>query len=234
MTVLDYGNALVITDLLAGALDADLVPAQDVSQYTGISLYIGPDVYSGVLEFQASFDQANWSPITMYSITLLDVEFSGQSTSGMDVSFFCACAFPFFRVRMTSYSSGTATGSILLRKDGLPGFQLTTGGARLQGGDSAIGFLNSDGVTSTAIASGHSADTVLSSNPGALGRVLVTTTNTNSMLLYDNASAGSGKVVGVIPANPTVGNLYTFKMPTQNGLTVAGNAANPGVTVSYT
>jgi hypothetical protein len=93
--------------------------------------------------------------------------------------------------------------------------------------------VSSGGLTATAVASGTSADTVIKATPGRLCRVLVTVTNTNPMNIYDNASAGSGTVIGCLPASPTVGNVYDFQMPAANGITVDGHASNPGVTISF-
>jgi hypothetical protein len=113
----------------------------------------------------------------------------------------------------------------------------TTGLAQESGGNlasAATSLLGLDASTATvAIASGHTADTVVKASAGRLARVLVTTTNTTAMQIFDNASAGSGKVIGYIPANPTAGNVYTFHMPAALGVTVKGDANNPGVTVSY-
>jgi hypothetical protein len=98
-----------------------------------------------------------------------------------------------------------------------------------------IGATVNDGTANVAIASGAASDTVVHAGKSMLARVLVTTTNTNSMLIYDNASAGSGTIIGLIPANPTVNGIpYEFHSPCANGITVKGNAANPAVTVFYT
>jgi len=89
------------------------------------------------------------------------------------------------------------------------------------------------GTTTGAVASGTAADTPIKASSGFLVSVLVTTTNSNTMLIYDNATTGSGRVIGVIPANSPVGENYFFYMPAANGITVKGSATNPGVTVNY-
>lgn len=89
------------------------------------------------------------------------------------------------------------------------------------------------GNATTAVASGAATDTVIKAAAGLLARVLVTTTNTNAMVLYDNATAGSGKIVGIIPANSQAGAMFEFHMPCANGITVLGNAANPAVTIAW-
>ncbi len=100
--------------------------------------------------------------------------------------------------------------------------------------DAALCLLvSTGGATKTAIAAGAAANTVVKASAARLARVLVTAVGTNAMLIYDNATTGSGTIIGVIPANAAVGSVYDFSMPAANGITVAGNAANPGVTISY-
>lgn len=88
-------------------------------------------------------------------------------------------------------------------------------------------------VATTAIAAGATSNTVVKAAPGRLFRVLVTATGTNPLLIYDNASTNSGTVIGALPASPAVGATYDFELPAANGITVGGNSANPGVTVSW-
>jgi hypothetical protein len=87
--------------------------------------------------------------------------------------------------------------------------------------------------TTVAIASGTAANTVVKATPGVLLLVLVTTTNTNPMNIFDNASTNAGTVIGALPASPTVGTVFAFQMPAANGITVGGSGTNPGVTISF-
>ena len=89
------------------------------------------------------------------------------------------------------------------------------------------------GISTTAIAASVATDTVIKASAGRLARVLVTATGTNPMQIFDNATVGSGKIIGALPASPAVGTVYLFGMPAANGITVKGNAANPGVTISW-
>lgn len=95
-----------------------------------------------------------------------------------------------------------------------------------------LGFVV-DGVTTKAIAAATATPTVLKAGPGRLCQVLVTAVGTDAALVYDNASAASGTVIGAVPASAPVGSVYAFQMPARNGITVAGSAAMPGLTVSY-
>lgn len=89
------------------------------------------------------------------------------------------------------------------------------------------------GVTTVAIAAGFATDTVIKATAGRLCKVLVTTTGTNPMAIWDNASGHTGTIIGAFAASPTVGTVASFDMPAVNGITVQGNAANPAVTISF-
>lgn len=96
----------------------------------------------------------------------------------------------------------------------------------------ATGF--SPGNPSTvAVAGGVVANTVVKSSTGRLGRVLVTAAGAGAVTIYDNATTNAGTVIGITPANPTVGTMYDFEMPAVNGITLAGGSTVPGVTVSF-
>lgn len=89
------------------------------------------------------------------------------------------------------------------------------------------------GAQTTPIAAGTVANTVVSNvGGGRICSILVTTTGTNPMLVYDNASTNSGTIIAALPASPAIG-LYTFGLPAAAGITVAGNAANPAVTIGW-
>lgn len=109
-----------------------------------------------------------------------------------------------------------ATGN-LYAKQGLRGVQ-----------DVSVG-----GRASLAIAAGVSANTVVKSSPGRLARILVTAAGTGALTVYDNASSSGGTIIALVPASVGVGTLVDCQAPAANGITVAGNSANPGVTIFY-
>jgi len=86
----------------------------------------------------------------------------------------------------------------------------------------------------TPIAAGSSTTTVKAS-PGRLCRVVVTTagTSTDNITIYDNATAGSGEVLAVIPGGGTVGTIYALDLPAVNGITVVNVASGPAVTIGW-
>lgn len=75
--------------------------------------------------------------------------------------------------------------------------------------------------------------TVVKATPGRLCRVLVTTTGVTPMIIYDNATAASGTIIGCFPASPAVGTVINLDFPAVNGITISAGATNPAVTVSY-
>jgi hypothetical protein len=89
------------------------------------------------------------------------------------------------------------------------------------------------GVATAAVAAGTAADTVISPAPGRLCKVLVTTLGTNAMQIFDNASAGSGRIIGQLAASAPVGTLLELSIPAALGITVKGSAQNPAVTISF-
>jgi hypothetical protein len=92
---------------------------------------------------------------------------------------------------------------------------------------------SSKGEQAVAVAAGKSTDTVVKASPGRLGRILVTTSGSNAMLIYDNASGHTGMIIGAVAANAPIGPVESG-FPAANGITVQGNASNPGVTISFT
>jgi hypothetical protein len=230
---IDDGSIYQILGLSVGS-NADLVPPTDVSQWKWLNLNILDNAYSGELSFFYSYDQVTWDALTMYNVPSLDGTLANNHTFNYNTLYGTPVYFPYFKCTMSGYSSGDALATLILYKDGLAGFQLLTTNAVLNDSLAHIGFTRNDGVHNAVIAAGHAADTVIASQPGALARVLVTATGTNSMLIYDNASTASGNVIGVIPANPTVTGIpFVFKMPTDHGVTVKGDSNNPAVTISY-
>ena len=77
---------------------------------------------------------------------------------------------------------------------------------------------------------------VIKGSPGVLCNVLVTTATTASQAItfYDNASAGSGTIIGVVPGSSTAGTVFSFQMPANLGITIGQNAslAAGAITVS--
>lgn len=69
---------------------------------------------------------------------------------------------------------------------------------------------------------------------GRLMKVVVTTvTASAATTIYDNASAGSGTPLLVIPAAAAAGTVYDVNLPAVNGITVSSSGATGNITVGY-
>lgn len=79
----------------------------------------------------------------------------------------------------------------------------------------------------------NASDVVVKAPAGELTRVIVEVAGTAATNIYDNASAGSGSLVGTIPASPVLGAVYTFNVPCLLGITVKGAANTSGLTVLF-
>lgn len=95
------------------------------------------------------------------------------------------------------------------------------------------------GGTSNAPVPAGSATTVIKASPGKLCRAVITAAGTTGDTpIYDNASAGSGTKIGVVPGtttDPTAvpGKVFSFDMPALVGITAVGPASSPAFTVSF-
>jgi len=235
---IDLGDVLLTPGLSAGSLNADLVSWTDVSNWKWVNLFIDSSSYTGTLTFQGSFDGVNPIDITFYRLGNLDGAHCVSSIDNETSTLFGGpVRFPWFRCRMTGYTSGTATGVLQLKNEGPSGLELIgmNRAAGVLSGQFVIGTITNDGTHNAVIAAGVASDTVIYAGKSMLSSVLVTTTGTNQMLFYDNASVGSGTIIGLIPANPTVNGVpFVFKAFCTNGIVAKGNANNPAITVFYT
>jgi hypothetical protein len=108
------GNFAEQSSLSAGSLNADLVASTDVSNYKWWSLHV-TGTFTGTLTFQGSNDNSNWTSVeganlattSSISTTLLSAGIQNLLYAGI-------VAFRYLRIRMTAYTSGTATGTLEL------------------------------------------------------------------------------------------------------------------------
>lgn len=110
---------------------------------------------------------------------------------------------------------------------------VTTGNLYAQQGFHGVTDVNAGGRVSTGIAAGITANTIVRGSAGRLARVLVTSSGTNQMNIFDNASTPTGTIISIVPANAAAGTILDCQAPAANGITVAGNSNNPGVTIFY-
>lgn len=98
------------TGLTASALNANLVPSTDISNYTWWSLQV-TGTWNGTLTFQGSNDNTNWQATQVINVNNV-LNFSQQQ--GGNGLYGGPRLYRYLRVAMTSYNSGTANGTLEL------------------------------------------------------------------------------------------------------------------------
>lgn len=136
------GGTKIITGS-ANALNAYLIPDTDVSAFKFLSLHI-TGTFSGVASFFQTNDntQATWPSITLFRPDNLNLATAatavpGSSPSATNLIYCGAILCSHFRVQMTTYSSGTATCTLVLSAVPPPAWiftQTTNLGATTVGG----------------------------------------------------------------------------------------------------
>jgi hypothetical protein len=100
--------------------------------------------------------------------------------------------------------------------------------------DNGVPLQTTTGGTTTAVVASGVGTTVIKATAGRLCRVVVTNTPaTNPLTFYDNASTGTGTVIGIVPGSATQGQVFDFNMPAALGITAIGAATSAAVTVSF-
>ena len=98
--------------LIAGATNADLVPAIDISTYETWSLQVDTVASGATLTFQGSNDNSNY--VTIYGYKAVDATLVTTTTAtGI---FYGPRNFRYLRIRQTAWSSGTTSGTLELYK----------------------------------------------------------------------------------------------------------------------
>jgi hypothetical protein len=100
--------------LSAGALNADLVPATDVSGFKFWSLQVATVATGGVLTFQWSNDNVTYNTLTAFRLENLNQNNAGSSTSTANSLFGGPIYFRYLRVRQSAWTSGSSTGTLEL------------------------------------------------------------------------------------------------------------------------
>lgn len=91
----------------------------------------------------------------------------------------------------------------------------------------------SGGLQTVAIAAGTTADTTIKAAPGRLCKILIVSSGTAALQIFDNASGHTGVCIAYVAANAAAGTLVDVQFPAAAGITVQGNSNNPAVTISY-
>ena len=234
------GDFTEMASLSAGSLNADLVPSTDVNAYKWLSLHINGNAYSGTLTFQASNDNTNWISINLLGGTSLNN--ASTTTTSTNALFTGPVYYRYFRVRMTSYTSGTAQGTLQLYTssafyifNNLNASQSGTWTVQPGNTQNTTAWLVAGPTNNATQAANTAGNVVVKGSAGYLHSAVITATGTAQLDIYDNASTNSGTKLLSIPANAAVGTIYAFPggARASNGIVSNGVANCPGVTFQY-
>jgi hypothetical protein len=221
-----------MTDLSAGALNADLVPTTDVSQFSVVSVQTG-GTFSGTLTFQGSNDNTNWSNVLLNNVASVGAPVASTTSSG--ILYTGAGPFRYFRVRMTAYTSGTATGAAMFSGEGFAspvGIQAvsqSTAAAVTAPWPTSETPKTTGGLLSTNLVSAASTNaTVVKATAGAVYAIFASNANAawRYLKVYNKATAPTvGTDVPVItigiPPNDTVSHTLPGGHTNTTGIGIA-------------
>jgi len=192
----------------AGSLNADAVTSIDVEGYQSITIQI-TGTWVGTLAFQGSDDNSTFVSVNATDIS--DAKKAPFTTTTANGLFYIPLIFRYFRLRMTSYTSGTATSTFIYETMTPPDVQgkyvNVTDGTRVgtitPNNDFQVQFQNSftrvtGNTTSTA-----------KSGAGILHGVIVGDNTTGGIAtIYDN-TAGSGTIIMQLDFGTPSGGLLS-------------------------
>lgn len=89
------------------------------------------------------------------------------------------------------------------------------------------------GITVATVTAQTAGAAALKTSSGRICKIIVTSTATAAIFLYDNTNAASGTVIGAVPASAAIGTMYSPNIPFTNGIFPAGAVNTPSLTVSY-
>ena len=98
----------------AGALNADFLASTPLDEHDYVCVQIA-GTYSGTISFQGSNDDSTWDAVVLNRSDDATGAVAA-STTASSVVYDGVVPYAYFRVRMTSYSSGTATGAVVRKQ----------------------------------------------------------------------------------------------------------------------
>jgi hypothetical protein len=189
------------------AVSASVGTAGNVS----ISLH---GTYSGIVNFEASDDAGTtWYPIAG---TRIDGGGSEATTSLLSNTLRCWIfgATSATNIRVWPVTSPAPTGTTSVRI--------------IQGSWLVVPSVAATSTNDSRYTTAYSTATTVTikATAGRLVSVLVTTIGSGTSIIYDNASAASGTIIGVVPGGTAVGTVLVFAAPAALGITI-GTATTP-------
>jgi len=96
-----------------GVLNAVVDTAVDDSDYVAVQI---TGTWSGTVTFQASLDGTAWNNVTLHKSDEVDKHESTATTTSNALFYHETFGVTNFRVKMTSYTSGTATVTVVTKR----------------------------------------------------------------------------------------------------------------------
>ena len=179
--------------MTAGALGADLVTSTDVSGYATFALQIS-GTFVGTLTLQGSNDNTNFSAV--YGSWINNTQpTTTATTTGIITG---SCNFRYLRVRMTLYTSGTATGTLELKT--MP-FAQTNITGQVSATSTPVSARNTGNITTAS-------SSVLSASATGYSWALVTIHGTYAGIKFGIMSSDDGGTMYNVPIWDVQSNKY--------------------------
>lgn len=214
--------------LTAGSLNADLVSSTDVSGYKSGSIQIG-GIYSGTLTIQGSNDNSTFVTTQATNLNGSSSSLTGGTTTSTGIILTFPIYYRYLRIRMTSYVSGTATGTLEL-------FSFSQGGlsnAAVQSGTWSTVGAAADGIAvsgNPVRVAGSDGTNTRSLLTDAGGRLKIVPGQTATCAITSVASANTS--TSLLAANTARSGAYFFNDSTAIlYLAFAGSASTTAYTV---
>ena len=175
--------------------------------------------YTGALTARATVDGVNWFALagSVFTNTNTGAVSSTIASGATGLWTVNVAAFQGFRINAEAAVTGTATVSMSASQALIAP----------QASSSASAWCLTAAVPQSGTAS------VVIASAAFLLKVVTTTSGSAATTIYDNATTGSGTIIGYIPASPGIGTVYTFNAPAVNGITINGGANQSALVVYY-
>lgn len=204
------------TGLSAGSLNADLVPSTDVTSYRSFSLHI-QGTFSGTLTLQGSNDNSDWRSVPGIFSTSTQNTYSSTFTAQGIVN--GPVFYKYFRVRMTAYTSGTATGTLELY-----GFPFTPYTMGVNASSSGTFTVTDRGSASTParIATSTTSATLIASNSSRKEVVIVNDSSSTLYAKFGATATATDYTYMISPGQTIIEDKYTGRI---DGILNAGTGS---------
>ena len=209
------GSALNLTTASIVALNGDVVPSVDVSNYSSVLLQL-TGTWAGTVSFQGSNDNVTF--VSVNGQTVSATNSTAVQSSTVVGAFIIPVQARFLRIRVTAYTSGTVTGAgtalsnppqdMGQRTVAINGTITTTGTttATLAAGTATVGFINSAGTAFANAPTQNVYSTTNVTTAAFVQLIAATSVAANTVDIFD--SSGQPMILALGAAGSEVINYY--------------------------